>query len=64
MKVYQVKYSSRSGGRRGFSTFDSLVEAKARIAELKARGYRAYVADIEDREDWTVGKAESTEARK
>jgi len=52
MKVYRVRYSSRSGGHRGWSMCDSAGEAKQRIADLKARGYRAFVAGVEDRDEW------------
>jgi hypothetical protein len=62
MKVYRVKYSSRSGGHKGWSMCDSPAEAKQRIMDLKARGYRAFIADIEDREDWSPKVEEVTVA--
>ena len=53
MKVFRVRYVPRSGGHRGWFMCDSHDEAKRRIAALKARGYRAFISDVEEREDWS-----------
>jgi hypothetical protein len=55
MTVYQIKYSSKSGGHRGWSMCDSMSEAKQRIADLKARGYRAWLDDEWERDEPTFG---------
>ena len=62
MKVFRVRYVSRSGGHRGWSMCDSHDEAKRRIADLKARGYRAFISDVEDREDWSPKDAFAVKA--
>ena len=49
MTIYRVHYVSRSGGHRGFSTFDSLADATARARDLRVKGYRVRVAtDVRD----------------
>ena len=49
MAIYRVHYVSRSGGHRGYSTFDNLADATARARELRAKGYRVRVAtDVRD----------------
>ena len=49
MTIYRVHYVSRSGGHRGFSTFDSLADATVRARDLRAKGYRVRIAaDVRD----------------
>lgn len=44
MTVYIVRFVSRSGGHKGFSTFETYVEASAERNRLNGKGYRVKIS--------------------
>ena len=51
VSVFRVHFVSKSGGHRGFATLPTRLEARARMTELRAKGYRVKL-ELLSRDRW------------